>query len=553
MKGGTIITQTISFDELAVLSGSAAGLRAALNDLAAALSSVGDAGGQTREVLDALQSGIKATAAQSAKAVRSLAKFDEINRLAAPKAETETADAAKTARETKTGQTDRKAAEAQSALDSLRPLLDSLRALWADFWAYLQTFYAPAIAAWSAAWGRLQTAALAVWEPVKTAALGLWRDALAPLGTYLATVFLPGVVNSFSAAFAPLAGGAAVAAVTALGNTFTWLCGLLGEAVHTVALPALELLLAVWQGLMDGIRSSWAAYGQPVLDGAVLACQNLCAVLTALWSAVVQPVLQRLIALLGELWQNHLLPLWQSAAQALGAVAQLVLTVWNTVLAPLAAWLISAFGPVFTQVFAVAAQAVAAAAALVVDAVNLALTVLRGLADFVTAVLRGSWDAAWNSMAATVSAVWQRITATVQDAINHVKGIVNGMLDVIASAVNAVLQTIARLKSAASGAVSGAQTALRGRAVPAASFRVPALAAGAVIPPNREFLALLGDQRGGTNIEAPLETIRQAFAETLAALGGGDAQPINIYIGEELLDSVIAASQNRRTLRSGGR
>ena len=33
----------------------------------------------------------------------------------------------------------------------------------------------------------------------------------------------------------------------------------------------------------------------------------------------------------------------------------------------------------------------------------------------------------------------------------------------------------------------------------------------------------------------------------------GSDQPINIYIGEELLDSVIANSQNRRALRSGGR
>ena len=82
---------------------------------------------------------------------------------------------------------------------------------------------------------------------------------------------------------------------------------------------------------------------------------------------------------------------------------------------------------------------------------------------------------------------------------------------------------------------------------------IPALAQGTVIPPNRRFLAMLGDQTGGTNVEAPLSTIKQAVAETLAGWQGGDGQPINIYIGEELLDSVIANSQNRRALRSGGR
>ena len=44
---------------------------------------------------------------------------------------------------------------------------------------------------------------------------------------------------------------------------------------------------------------------------------------------------------------------------------------------------------------------------------------------------------------------------------------------------------------------------------------MPRLAQGAVIPPNREFLAVLGDQTSGTNIEAPLETIQDAVALVL--------------------------------------
>ncbi len=48
---------------------------------------------------------------------------------------------------------------------------------------------------------------------------------------------------------------------------------------------------------------------------------------------------------------------------------------------------------------------------------------------------------------------------------------------------------------------------------------IPYLAQGAVIPPNAPFLAMLGDQRSGTNIEAPLETIKQALAEVMAQQG----------------------------------
>lgn len=45
---------------------------------------------------------------------------------------------------------------------------------------------------------------------------------------------------------------------------------------------------------------------------------------------------------------------------------------------------------------------------------------------------------------------------------------------------------------------------------------IPALASGAVIPPNRKFLAVLGDQKSGTNVEAPLSTIKQAVMEAMA-------------------------------------
>ena len=51
---------------------------------------------------------------------------------------------------------------------------------------------------------------------------------------------------------------------------------------------------------------------------------------------------------------------------------------------------------------------------------------------------------------------------------------------------------------------------------------IPALANGAVIPPNSEFLAILGDQTSGTNIETPLETMIEAFNNALDTRGGGN-------------------------------
>lgn len=66
---------------------------------------------------------------------------------------------------------------------------------------------------------------------------------------------------------------------------------------------------------------------------------------------------------------------------------------------------------------------------------------------------------------------------------------------------------------------------------------IPRLAQGAVIPPNREFMAVLGDQSHGTNIEAPLDTIKQAVAEVLA--NNGNAEMI------QLLQQLIAIVESK--------
>ncbi len=453
--------ETISFDEMSTLDVPSAALRSSLDKIASALQKVGAAGTDASAAVDELRTSLRAAAAQSVKSARSLAKFDEINRLSAPAAEK--ADAEKTtAAAKKTGGSTRKSgsrsgsrakAEADGEVSIWQAALQTLRDAWDGFWLYLQTYYGPAIAAWQAAWEQIKQTALAVWEPVRAAALDLWNGALQPLADYLLTVFLPGVANSFSQAFAPILGGTISAAMTILGNLFVWLCGLIGELVNTVVQPALALLLEIWQGVMDGITAAWQAYGQPILDGLVLAFQGLTDLLTSLWQSVLQPVLTDLISLIGTLWSEHLQPLWQQLTMALGAVMNLVLTVWNTVLMPLAAWLVSTLGPVAAQVFNGIASVVGVAIGLVADAVNIGLTILQGLADFLTAVLQGRWSTAWNAMAATVTTVWSKITSTIQSAVSGILSVVRGMVSGIQSAVNGLLSSISSVRSAAGSAI----------------------------------------------------------------------------------------------------
>jgi hypothetical protein len=70
---------------------------------------------------------------------------------------------------------------------------------------------------------------------------------------------------------------------------------------------------------------------------------------------------------------------------------------------------------------------------------------------------------------------------------------------------------------------------------------IPRLAQGAVIPPNREFLAVLGDQKSGTNIETPLDTMVEAFNIALRNNNSGFNGRIEVPViidGREVLRAV---------------
>lgn len=89
---------------------------------------------------------------------------------------------------------------------------------------------------------------------------------------------------------------------------------------------------------------------------------------------------------------------------------------------------------------------------------------------------------------------------------------------------------------------------------PVSSVDLPRLASGAVIPPNREFLAVLGDQRQGMNIEAPAEMIRQMVADGIRAAGigsGSRPQTVILQVGRRELGRVVYELNKEETQRVG--
>ena len=149
--------------------------------------------------------------------------------------------------------------------------------------------------------------------------------------------------------------------------------------------------------------------------------------------------------------------------------------------------------------------------------------------------------------------MWTDIKNALRPIINGIIGFMNGMISGAVSGMNAVIDTLNHLNVHIPDWIplfGGKSIGFSLSSITAP--QIPYLAQGAVIPPNREFMAVLGDQRSGTNIEAPLETIKQALAEVLAQQGGGD---INIKFTGDLaqlarvLQPVIEREQHRRGTR----
>lgn len=180
------------------------------------------------------------------------------------------------------------------------------------------------------------------------------------------------------------------------------------------------------------------------------------------------------------------------------------------------------------------------------EVVSSLFSALQGVMEFLTGVFTGNWSKAWNGLCDVL-----------KHGVNSVIGFLNMLLTGISSALNGIIRMINKLQFTLPDwvpVVGGETFGFQFKTVTAP--QIPYLAKGAVLPANRPFLAMVGDQRNGTNIEAPLATIQEAVAlvldEQLSALMAGfDAtvseirQLHNTVSNIEVGDSVIGCAARR--------
>lgn len=168
--------------------------------------------------------------------------------------------------------------------------------------------------------------------------------------------------------------------------------------------------------------------------------------------------------------------------------------------------------------------------------------ILKGIIDFVIGTFTGDWDRAW------------------QGVKNIFKGVLNGnialfetMVNAIISGLNLVISGIQKFTAFQLPEWMGGYSfeGINIPRIPRAS--IPRLATGSVVPPNREFMAILGDNKTETEVVSPLSTMKQAFMEAMQESGGfgGGNYKFEIYINGRKMAVEMVKEVNRMTQESG--
>ena len=151
----------------------------------------------------------------------------------------------------------------------------------------------------------------------------------------------------------------------------------------------------------------------------------------------------------------------------------------------------------------------------------------------------------------TITNILDSLKTAIKTPINGIIGMVNGLVSGLVSGINACINALNKIKvnvpywvPVYGGRSFGFN--IGKLAVP----KIPYLASGAVIPPNKPFMAMLGDQKQGTNIEAPLDTMVEAFKQALDQYGGGNGTPVNLVVDGKTLATTVIKWQNKLDFNS---
>lgn len=322
----------------------------------------------------------------------------------------------------------------------------------------------------------------------------------------------------------------AAAAVTGLGLAF----GVLGGAI--TAIVAGLVLLGV--SIRDVIKNGFNSKNLTAITVALLTIGGAIAIITGAWIPL-------LIA-------------------AIAAVVVWIVAKWTAI----KDWIsktISSIDAAFEQHLANVEAGVAAAVDWVIEKWTAVKDWFRGLWEKVASGASSAWEGiknafksvpewfqskfrdAWQKVKdvfSTGGRIWSGIKEGIENTFRAVvNAIIRGMNTIIAMPFNKINSMLNTIRNAHFLGISPFQNLWGVNPLPVP--QIPMLARGAVIPANRQFLAVLGDQRNGNNLEAPESLLRQIVREE-AGGAGSRYEFIARLDRRTLFDEVITEAKLRK-------
>ena len=220
----------------------------------------------------------------------------------------------------------------------------------------------------------------------------------------------------------------------------------------------------------------------------------------------------------------------------------------NSILKPIAKFLDSVFSVDWVKTFGVIGVFMNGWLINIQNIFEAVKQIFTGIVNFVNGVLAGDWEQAWNGIKNILGGAWNGMVSVIKSPINLIIRLMNGLLRAAQIMQNGVAKALNKINVSVPSWV----TSLTG--VRSLGFHIgywsaphiPYLAQGAVIPPNREFMAVLGDQKSGNNIEAPENLIRKIVREETG--NGSRRIEVPVYLNRrQIAKAVLEEGQNMRT------
>lgn len=322
----------------------------------------------------------------------------------------------------------------------------------------------------------------------------------------------------------------AAAAVTGLGLAF----GVLGGAI--TAIVAGLVLLGV--AIRDVIKNGFNSKNLTAITVALLTIGGAIAIITGAWIPLLIAAIAAVVVWIVAKWTA--IKDWISKTiSSIDAAFEQHLANVEAGVAAAVDWVIGKWTAV-KDWFSGLWEKVASGAVAAWDGIKSAF---KSVPEWFQSKFRDAWQKV-KDVFSTGGRIWSGIKEGIESTFRTVvNAIIRGMNTIIAVPFNKINSMLNAIRNASFLGISPFKNMWGVNPLPVP--QIPMLARGAVIPANRQFLAVLGDQRNGNNLEAPESLLRQIVREE-AGGAGSRYEFIARLDRRTLFDEVITEAKLRK-------